>query len=191
MVEKSRKELESISKFGVKSDFQDFSFGGNPLGIYGSLTMENFHAWLLGLIEYLLQSVYSHVEEDDDVSDWCDRRYSVNTTTYPKSRPVPKNATTKVDQAEFERRVKIEKEVSLIQSDRDVPKTPFNHGVTCLTRLTGQKFPSLGDAYHGVFRRNTSFKKYAEAKFDQEIFPFIVANIVSKCLPEQARKDGK
>ena len=49
----------------------------------------------------------------------------------------------KVDQAEFERRLKMAKEVSSRQSDRDVPKTPFNHGVTCLTRLTGQEFPGL------------------------------------------------
>jgi hypothetical protein len=33
--------------------------------------------------------------------------------------------------------------VSSRQSDRDMPKTPFNHGVTCLTRLTGQEFPGL------------------------------------------------
>jgi hypothetical protein len=143
MVDKARKKLESISKFGVKSAFRDFSFGGNPLGIYGSLPLETLHAWLLGLIEYLLQSVYSHVEVDDDVSDWCDRRYSGDTTADIKSRPHPKNATMKVDQAEFERRLKMAKEVSSRQSDRDVPKTPFNHGVTCLTRLTGQEYPGL------------------------------------------------
>ena len=111
-----------------------------PMAIfpYGSLPLETLHAWLLGLIEYLLQSVYSHVEVDDDVSDWCDRRYSGDTTEDIKSRPLPKNATMKVDQAEFERRLKMVKEVSSRQSDRDVPKTPFNHGVTCLTRLIGQ-----------------------------------------------------
>jgi hypothetical protein len=49
----------------------------------------------------------------------------------------------------------------------------------------------FGAAYHGFFRQNAPFKKYAKAKFDQEILPFIVAEIVSKCLPEQARKDGK
>jgi hypothetical protein len=90
MVDKARKELERISKFGVKSAFRDFSFGGNPLGIYGTLLLETTHAWLLGMIEYLLQSVYSHVEVNDDVSDWCDRRYSGDTTADPKSRPVPK-----------------------------------------------------------------------------------------------------
>jgi hypothetical protein len=109
MVDKSRKELEGISKFGVKSGFRDFYFGGNPLGIYGSLPLETLHAWLLGLIEYLLQSVYYHVEVDDDVSDWCDRRYSGDTTADPKYRHVSKNATTKEDQGEFERRLKMAK----------------------------------------------------------------------------------
>jgi regulation of enolase protein 1 (concanavalin A-like superfamily) len=71
------------------------------LGIYGSLPLETIHAWLLGIIEYLLQSVYSHVEVDDDVSDWCDRRYSGDTNADIKYRPLPKNATMKVDQAEF------------------------------------------------------------------------------------------
>jgi hypothetical protein len=108
-----------------------------------SLPLESIHAWLSGLIEYLLQSVYYHVEVDDDVSDWCERRYSGNTTSDPKSGPVPKNATMKVDQADLERRLKMAKEVSSRQSDRDVPKKPFNHGITCLTRLTGQEIPGL------------------------------------------------
>jgi hypothetical protein len=92
------------------------------LGIYGSLPLETLHAWLLGIIEYLLQSVYSHVEADDDVSYWCARRYSGDTTSYPKSRPAPNNATTKENQAEFERRLKMAKEVSSRQSDIDVPR---------------------------------------------------------------------
>jgi hypothetical protein len=58
--------------------------------IYGSLPLETLHAWLLWLIEYLLQSVYSHVEVDDDVSDWCDRRYYGDTTSDIKSRPLQK-----------------------------------------------------------------------------------------------------
>jgi hypothetical protein len=143
MVDKARKELESISKLGVKSASRDFSSGGNPLAKYGSLPLETLHDWLLGVIEYLLQSVYSHVEVDDDISDWCDRRYSGDTTADPKSRPVPKNATMKVDQAEFERRLKMAKEVSSRQSDRQVPKTPFNHSANCLKSLTGKEFPGL------------------------------------------------
>jgi hypothetical protein len=42
------------------------------------------------------------------------------------------------DQAELERRIKIAKEIATIQSDRDIPKTPFNNGVTSLTIFSGQ-----------------------------------------------------
>jgi hypothetical protein len=138
MVCKARTELESISKFGFKLASRDFSFGSNPLCVYGSLPLETLRGWLLGLIEYLLQSVYSHIDVYDDVSDWCDRRYSGDTTADIKSRPLPKNATMKVDQAEFERRLKTVKEVSSRQSKIDVPNTPINHGANCLTRLTGK-----------------------------------------------------
>jgi hypothetical protein len=49
----------------------------------------------------------------------------------------------KTDQAEFERRIKIAKEIATRQSDRDIPKTPPNNGVTSLTRLSGQEYPGL------------------------------------------------
>jgi hypothetical protein len=42
------------------------------------------------------------------------------------------------DQAEFERRIKISKEIATRQSDQYIPKTPFDNGVTSLTRLSGQ-----------------------------------------------------
>jgi hypothetical protein len=44
----------------------------------------------------------------------------------------------KIDQAEFEIRIKIAKEIATRHSDRDIPKTPFNNGVTSLIRLSGQ-----------------------------------------------------
>jgi hypothetical protein len=49
----------------------------------------------------------------------------------------------KTDQAYFERRIKIAKEIATRQSDRDVTKTTFNNGVTSLTRLSGQEYPGL------------------------------------------------
>jgi hypothetical protein len=61
-------------------------------------------------------------------------------------RPAEHNITesmVKTDQAEFERRIKIAKEIATIHSDRDIPKTPFNNGVTSLTRLSGQEYPGL------------------------------------------------
>jgi hypothetical protein len=47
------------------------------------------------------------------------------------------------DQAEFKRRIKIAKEIATRQSDRNIPKTQFNNGVTSLTRLSGQEYPGL------------------------------------------------
>jgi hypothetical protein len=61
-------------------------------------------------------------------------------------RPADHNFTesmVKTDQAEFERRIKIANEIATSQSDRDIPKTPFNNGVTSLTRLSGQEYPGL------------------------------------------------
>jgi hypothetical protein len=40
------------------------------------------------------------------------------------------------DQAEFEGRIKIAKEITARQSDRDIPKNPFNNGIMSLTRLS-------------------------------------------------------
>jgi hypothetical protein len=61
-------------------------------------------------------------------------------------RPAEHNFTesmVKTDQAEFERRIKIPKEIATIQSDRDIPKTQFNNSVTSLIRLSGQEYPGL------------------------------------------------
>jgi hypothetical protein len=58
-------------------------------------------------------------------------------------QPKPSEAHVKTDQAKFERRIKMAKQIATRQSDRDIPKTPFNNGVTSLTRLTGQEYPGL------------------------------------------------
>jgi hypothetical protein len=52
----------------------------------------------------------------------------------------------KTDQADFERRIKIVKEIATRQSDRDIPKTPFNNGATSLVNTsgkTGAQIPQL------------------------------------------------
>jgi peptide subunit release factor RF-3 len=56
-----REELTSISKMGVVSAFREFSFGNNLMGVYGSLPFETLHAWLLGIMEYIPEGVFSHV----------------------------------------------------------------------------------------------------------------------------------
>jgi hypothetical protein len=106
------------------------------MGIYGSLPFETLHAWLLGLMEYLLEGVFSHVVPPRKVSLWCEKRYSSNVRGKMRHRPADHHFTesmVKTDQVEFERRIKIDKEIATRQSDRDIPKTPFNNGVTSLT----------------------------------------------------------
>jgi hypothetical protein len=135
-VNNAREELTSVSKMGVVSAFREFLFGNNPMGIYGSLPFETLHAWLLRLMEYMLEGVFSPVVPPRKVALWCEKRYSSNMRGKMSHRPAEHNFTesmVKTNQAEFERRIKIAKEIATIQSDRDIPKTPFNNGVTSLT----------------------------------------------------------
>jgi hypothetical protein len=140
-VNNARDEFTSVSKMGVVSAFIEFSFGNNPMGIYGSLPLETLHAWLLGLMEYMLEGVFSHVVPPRKVSFWYEKRYISNVRGNMNHRPADHHFTesmVKTDQAEFERGIKIAKDIAKRQSDRDIPKTPFNNGVTSLTRLSGK-----------------------------------------------------
>jgi hypothetical protein len=137
-VNNSREELTSVSKMGVVSAF--------TMCIYGSLPFETLHAWLLSLMEYMLGGAFYHVVPPRKVSLWCEKRYSSNTRGKMSQRPADHNFTesmVKTDQAEFERRIKISREIATRQSDHDIPKTPFNNGVTRMTRLSGQEYPGF------------------------------------------------
>jgi hypothetical protein len=71
---------------------------------------------LLGLMEYMLEGVFSHVVPPRKVSLWCEKRYSSNVRGNMSHRPVEQHFTesmVKTDQAEFERRIKIAKEIVL------------------------------------------------------------------------------
>jgi hypothetical protein len=63
---------------GVVLAFREFSFSYNPMGIYGSLLFETLHAWLIGLMEYMLEGVLSHVAPPRNVALWCGKRYKSN-----------------------------------------------------------------------------------------------------------------
>jgi hypothetical protein len=116
------------------------------MGIYESLPFETLHARLLRLMEYMLEGVLSHIVLPRKVALWCEKRYSSNMRGNTSHRPAEHNFTesmVKTYQAEFERRIKIAMEIATRQSDRDIPKTSFNNGVTSLTRLSGQEYPGL------------------------------------------------
>jgi hypothetical protein len=43
------------------------------MGIYGALPVETLHAWILGLMEYMIEGVYSHeVSPRNPVTMWLD-----------------------------------------------------------------------------------------------------------------------
>jgi hypothetical protein len=86
-VNNSREELTAVLKMGVVSAFRDFSFGNNPIGIYGSLPFETLHAGLLGLMGYMLEGVFSHVVPHRKVSLWCEKRYNSNIRVRMTDRP--------------------------------------------------------------------------------------------------------
>jgi hypothetical protein len=145
-VNNTREDLTSVSKMGVASAFREFFFGNNSMGIYGFLPFETLYAWIIGLMDYMLEVVLSHVVPPRKVSLWCEKIYNSNIRGRMTDRPTENNFTesmVKTDQAEFERRINIAKEIATIQSDPDIQKTPFNNGVTILTRLSGQEYPGL------------------------------------------------
>jgi hypothetical protein len=106
------------------------------MGIYGSLLFETLPAWILIIMEYVLEGVFFHV---------VPQRKS-NIRGKMTDCPIKHNFTesiVKTDQAEFERRMKIAMEITTRQSDHNITKLPFNNGVTSLTRLAGQEYQDL------------------------------------------------
>jgi hypothetical protein len=80
------------------------------------------------------------------VALWCKKRYRSDIRGRMTDRPTKHNFTesiVKTDQAEFERRSKISKEIATRHNDRDIPKTPFNNGVMILTCFPRQEYPGL------------------------------------------------
>jgi hypothetical protein len=77
-VNNAREELTSVSKMGVVSAFGECSLGNNPTVIYGSLPFETLHAWLLGIMFYIIEWVFSHAAPTRKVYIWCEKRYTSN-----------------------------------------------------------------------------------------------------------------
>jgi hypothetical protein len=92
-VNNAREELTAVSKMGVVSTFIEFSFGNNPMGLYGSLPFETLHGWLLGLMEHMLEGVFSHVVPPRKVYLWCKKRYNSNIRGIMTDRPTKQKFT--------------------------------------------------------------------------------------------------
>jgi hypothetical protein len=145
-VKSARDKLKEISQYEVHTSL-NFSFGGDPQGIYGCTPFETLHVYYLGLLKYLLISVYGYSEVNESTRDWLIDRYRNDSVPSPKdylkSRPSSKKETTKVRTDVLERRIRLVRICCNRQSDRNVPRTPFNSGVTSLAKLTGQEYPGL------------------------------------------------
>jgi hypothetical protein len=79
-----------------------------------------------------------HMSHHQRQSQWCEIGYVGNSHGGLSLRPATPftDVLMKTDQAEFELR-KMVKEMGNRQNDQDILNTPFNNGVTGLTRLTG------------------------------------------------------
>ena len=141
-----RDKLKEISQYEVHTSL-NFSYGGDPQGIYGCTPFETLHVYYLGILKYLLISVYGYLEVHEITRDWLKERYRDDSVPSPKdylkSRPSQKKETTKVRTDILERRIRLVRICCNRQSDRNVPRTPFNSGVTSLAKLTGQEYPGL------------------------------------------------
>jgi hypothetical protein len=145
-VGQARIDLSNMSQMPVISAFREFDFCGNPIGIYGSLPVEMLHAWLLELLSYGSEAVFSHIKPSNEVELWCQRRYKGDARGHLNIHPIiPKNTDSmvKTDQVEFERRVKMAKVVGSRQSGRDVSKTSFNNGFArnCTFKIDWSRIP--------------------------------------------------
>lgn len=132
----------SISQHLARPIYWDFRFGNDPHGIHGSLPYEILHLFYLGLLKYLLTSLFNFVHVPSRVKRWYTERKSGTERDKPD---IPDNVKKrcKFAKAEFERRFRVCRFAASRQSDRNVPRTNFNHGVSKLTRLTGQEYNGL------------------------------------------------
>ena len=140
------KEMRDISQLLFIPIYWDYPFGGDVSGVHGCLPIEILHAFLLGPMKELLQSLFTHTTVFPLFQTWYNKRCRNFATGATEDRPKytgPKKRNILFRQSEFERRFRSVNRAACRQSDRSVPRCPFKHGVTTLTRLSGQEYPGL------------------------------------------------
>jgi hypothetical protein len=124
-----------------------FAFGGLAGGICSIGTpFEMLHLWHLGVLKLLLTAIFAIGVVHHKLEQWHIKRIKKKPGGGYEERPSlaqRKKGAVKFPSAEFERRIRYIQQFSARQSDRDMPRTPFRHGVTELTRLNGQEYPGL------------------------------------------------
>ncbi|MGH7974477.1 MAG: hypothetical protein ACREBR_03030 [bacterium] len=140
-----KKKAKSISQHLIEPTYWLFSFAGCPHGIHGSMPYEILHLFLLGIMKYILRSLFNHRSVPTELRNWYTARCARNGNQGAvDKRPTNISAGTSIfNKPEFERRFRVVTRAATRQSDRNMPRVPFRNGVTSLTRLTGQEYTGL------------------------------------------------
>ena len=103
--------------------FADISMGTTVDNIFGGSPFEVLHALLLGLIKKSVTLIFNYTKMDNTKS--------------------PPTKSKCVNEKELEKRVRYLSQFSKRQSDREMPRTVFNTGVTKLSGIQGQEYIGL------------------------------------------------
>ena len=127
-VDKYRKAAKKLSQSLVISAFSKVSFGGDPTGIFGATPFEVLHCLLLGLLKYTLNALFNFQLIQEVVTDDGEIK---SVTRKPFKTSI------------FEQRLRVISMASKRQSDRNMPRSVFNCGVTSLAGINGQEYIGL------------------------------------------------
>ena len=127
-VTKYRERAQALSQSLVIPVFHSVSFGGDETGIFGATPFEVLHCLLLGIMKYVLLSLFDYTL----ISSITNKKGETTTST---SKPFK--------QSTFEQRLRIASLASKRQSDREMPRSVFNCGVTSLSGIQGQEYVGL------------------------------------------------
>ena len=110
----------SISQALMTPEFFELSRGGDQYGIFGCTRFGILHTLFLGMMKYSLQCIFEYGME----------AASVNIMSHPSRQ---------LNCLEFECKVRIMSSCRQCQSDRMMPRSIFNTGVTTLSGIQGQE----------------------------------------------------
>ena len=129
LVTLSRAQARVISQHLVLPVYFMVSMGGSKYGIFGATPFELLHTWQLGMMKKSIRSLFNHTV----------LVHSIDKKT--KSTSVHKKII--FNEEEFERRIRKLSLCSKRQSDRLMPRSVFNSGVTTLSGIEAQEYAGL------------------------------------------------